>query len=131
MKTYFGLEIYKDYYVLESDIKQLAFYEFWKDSSNGSTCLALNNDKGIYITDWSVFCKQFIKYGTHRYHNALLPKADDERELLEEEQLEEISKQLKYSLSILTKEKDKEYIIKKIAEVDFLIIDLLRYRFLN
>ena len=66
-KTYFGLVIYNDEYVLESDIKKLPFYEFWQKSNIGSTMIVLENDTGIYIHDWISFSKRFIKDGTHRY----------------------------------------------------------------
>ena len=66
-ETYFGIQIQEDSYILESDIKKLPFYQFWKDSASGSTCLVLENDTGIYITDWELFCKYFIKSGKHRY----------------------------------------------------------------
>ena len=66
-KTYFGLTVYNDEYVLESDIKQLPFYKFWQKSSIGSAMLVLPNDTGVFIYDWVAFCKKFIKDGTHRY----------------------------------------------------------------
>jgi len=66
-KTYFGLTVYNDEYVLESDIKKLPFYKFWQESIIGSTMMVLQNNTGVYIHDWEAFCKRFIKYGTHRY----------------------------------------------------------------
>ena len=66
-KTYFGLTIHNDEYVLKSDIEKLPFYKFWQKSSIGSTMLVLENDTGIYIHDWVSFSKRFIKSGTHRY----------------------------------------------------------------
>ena len=65
-KAYFGLQIYQDNYVLESDIKKLPFYDFWKESAKGSTYLALEDDNGIYLSDWISFCKLFIHNGTNR-----------------------------------------------------------------
>jgi hypothetical protein len=67
-KTYFGLEVYDDNekYVLESDIKKLPFYAFWKKSLRGKTCLILAEDSGIFLHDWESFCKLFIETGKHR-----------------------------------------------------------------
>ena len=67
-KTYFGLTIYDDNYVLEEDIKKLPFYEFWLKSSVGSTVLILDDKtNGIFLKDWEVFCKLFIETGKTRY----------------------------------------------------------------
>jgi hypothetical protein len=66
--TYFGLLMCEDNekYILESDIKKLPFYTFWKESSSGTTCLLLDGDNGIYLHDWESFCKLFIETGKHR-----------------------------------------------------------------
>lgn len=66
--TYFGLTVFKEG-VKESDIKRLPFYEFWEESARGSTCMKVDNEIYIYLHDWENFCKQFIKYGTHRYQS--------------------------------------------------------------
>ena len=67
-KTYFGLNVYGDenYYILHSDIKQLPFFSFWKESTRGKTYLILDEDSGIYLHDWEHFCKLFIETGKHR-----------------------------------------------------------------
>ncbi|MDD3443435.1 MAG: hypothetical protein PHW89_09240 [Sulfurimonas denitrificans] len=64
-KTYFGLSVHinNERYVLESDIKNLPFYTFWKESARGTTCLLLDGDNGIYLHDWENFCKLFIETG--------------------------------------------------------------------
>lgn len=66
-KTYFGLNVHVNgqRYVLESDIKKLPFYAFWKESVRGTTYLLLD-DSGIYLHDWENFCKLFIETGKHR-----------------------------------------------------------------
>lgn len=69
--TYFGLKVYNidnQDYVREEDIKKLPFYNFWKTSATGSTCIA--DDKLgilIYLYDWEEFSVLFIKTGKHRY----------------------------------------------------------------
>jgi hypothetical protein len=67
-KTYFGLEVYEDNgkYVLVSDIKKLPFFSFWQDSARGTTCLLLDENRGVFLHDWENFCKLFIETGRHR-----------------------------------------------------------------
>ena len=36
-RTYFGLKVYDDRLVKLEDIKKLPFYEFWEESSTGSS----------------------------------------------------------------------------------------------
>jgi hypothetical protein len=65
--TYFGLTVYENRAVKESDIKKLPFYEFWKESFRGSTCQEIDGEIFIYLHDWESFCKLFIETGKHRY----------------------------------------------------------------
>ncbi len=67
LKTYFGLNIYDEYYVLEEEIKQLPFYDFWLESSKGSTYTIKDNKEYIYLPDWEIFCNRFIKTGKNRF----------------------------------------------------------------
>lgn len=70
--TYFGIKIYGNV-VLESDIKKLPFYLFWLESSIGSTCQVVKNEKDeiidtkIYLQDWKAFCELFIATGKNRF----------------------------------------------------------------
>ncbi|MGJ8596785.1 hypothetical protein [Sulfitobacter sp.] len=63
-RTYFGLEIQDNLYVLPSDIERLPFYAFWcayaasKRASPALTTAAL-----IHLEDWSTFAKGFITSG--------------------------------------------------------------------
>lgn len=68
-KTYFGLSIYNDYYVLEEDIQKLPFYDFWLESSKGSTFIVENDKVYVPLIDWEMFCKYFIETGRHRFQN--------------------------------------------------------------
>jgi hypothetical protein len=69
--TYFGLKIYtidNQDYVREKDIKKLPFYDFWKTSAKGSTCITDDKlEDLIYLYDWENFSVFFIKTGKHRY----------------------------------------------------------------
>lgn len=71
-KTYFGLEVHIEPLgpcVYQTDIQQLPFYEFWLESSIGSTQgVNAAGELCIYLHDWERFATQFIKTGTHRYH---------------------------------------------------------------
>ena len=68
MRTYFGLEIIKDRYIREDDIKKLPFYEFWEESATGSTMVVDEKDGNlVYLHDWESFCIHFIRTGKHRY----------------------------------------------------------------
>lgn len=67
--TYFGLEIIDHYYVLEEDIQKLPFYEFWQESSIGSTFTKKDYKTYVSLSDWEAFCEYFIKTGKHRYKN--------------------------------------------------------------
>lgn len=73
-QTYFGVNIYRYSNmtgVIESEIKKLPFFQFWRDSSLGSTCILFENgndkDTFVYLQDWVNFCKMFIETGKHRY----------------------------------------------------------------
>lgn len=71
MKTFFGLnviEIRGSNVVEVSDIKKLPFYEFWAESSSGSTMLVGNDGRDyVSLIDWEKFCELFIRTGKHRY----------------------------------------------------------------
>ena len=67
--TYFGLPIYEKNLVKKEDIEKLPFYEFWEESSLGSTMLIRDNEVFIYLSDWENFSKLFIEKGVHRYSN--------------------------------------------------------------
>lgn len=64
--TYFGLPVVRGKYVRESDIRKLPFFEFWAESSIGSTCIGDGDDSLIYLHDWEAFSLLFIRTGTHR-----------------------------------------------------------------
>ncbi|MGJ0341939.1 hypothetical protein NG769_05690 [Aliarcobacter cryaerophilus] len=67
-KTYFGLEIYQDNLIKEKDIKELPFYEFWKDSIKGSTQPVIEGEIYVYLYDFESFSKLFIEEtGSHRF----------------------------------------------------------------
>lgn len=65
--TYFGLPIYEENLVKKEDIEKLPFYEFWEQSSFGSTMLKRDNKVFIYLRDWENFSKLFIEKGINRY----------------------------------------------------------------
>ena len=57
--------------VREVDIETLPFYDFWKESAFGSTCMPDEQNPGkslVYVHDWEAFCKLFIKTGKHRFN---------------------------------------------------------------
>ena len=66
-KTYFGLEIYQDNLIKEKDIKELPFYEFWKDSIKGSSQPVIEGEIYVYLYDFESFSKLFIETGSHRF----------------------------------------------------------------
>ena len=66
-KTYFGLEIYQENLIKENDIKKLPFYDFWLDSSKGSTQPIIDNEGYVYLSDFENFSKLFIETGKHRF----------------------------------------------------------------
>jgi hypothetical protein len=66
-KTYFGIEIFENYYVKEADIKELPFYDFFNDSMLGSAFPIIDGEVYIHLHDWESFCELFIKTGKHRY----------------------------------------------------------------
>ena len=66
-RTFFGLEIYQGNLVKENDIKKLPFYDFWYESSKGSTYAIIDDEEYIYLTDFESFSKLFIKTGKHRF----------------------------------------------------------------
>lgn len=52
--------------IREIDIEQLPFYDFWKETSRGSTCYPDEQNHGktlIYLHDWERFCRIFIATG--------------------------------------------------------------------
>ncbi len=63
-KTYFGLEVYEDSYVLVSDIKKLPFFEYWKMNINNIDSIVLQEDRGIFVKDWDKFSRYFILHGS-------------------------------------------------------------------
>ena len=66
-KTFFGLEIYQGNLVKENDIKKLPFYDFWYESSKGSTYAIIDDEEYVYLSDFESFSKLFIKTGKHRF----------------------------------------------------------------
>ena len=66
-RTYFGLEIYQGNLVKENDIKKLPFYDFWYESSKGSTYAIIDDEEYVYLSDFESFSKLFIKTGKHRF----------------------------------------------------------------
>ncbi len=66
-KTYFGLEIYQDKLIKIDDIKKLPFYDFWLDSSKGSTYAIVDDEEYIYLSDFESFSRLFIETGKHRF----------------------------------------------------------------
>ena len=66
-RTFFGLEIYQGNLVKENDIKKLPFYDFWLDSSKGSTYAIIDDEEYINLSDFESFSKLFIKTGKHRF----------------------------------------------------------------
>ena len=66
-RTFFGLEIYQGNLVKENDIKKLPFYDFWYESSKGSTYAIIDDEEYVYLTDFESFSKLFIKTGKHRF----------------------------------------------------------------
>ena len=66
-RTYFGLEIHQGNLVKENDIKKLPFYDFWYESSKGSTYAIIDDEEYIYLSDFESFSKLFIKTGKHRF----------------------------------------------------------------
>ena len=66
-RTFFGLEIYQGNLVKENDIKKLPFYDFWLDSSKGSTYAIIEDEEYIYLSDFESFSRLFIETGKHRY----------------------------------------------------------------
>ena len=66
-KTYFGLEIYQENLIKVNDIKKLPFYDFWLDSSKGSTQPLIDNEEYVYLSDFENFSKLFIETGKHRF----------------------------------------------------------------
>ena len=66
-KTYFGLEIYQENLIKVNDIKKLPFYDFWLDSSKGSTQPIIDNEGYVYLSDFESFSRLFIETGKHRF----------------------------------------------------------------
>jgi len=66
-RTYFGLEIYQGNLVKENDIKKLPFYDFWYESSKGSTYAIIDDEEYVYLSDFESFSKLFINTGKHRF----------------------------------------------------------------
>ena len=68
-RTYFGLEIHQGNLVKENDIKKLPFYDFWYESSKGSTYAIIDDEEYAYLNDFESFSKLFIETGKHRFQN--------------------------------------------------------------
>ena len=68
-RTFFGLEIYQGNLVKENDIKKLPFYDFWYESSKGSTYAIIDDEEYAYLNDFESFSKLFIETGKHRFQN--------------------------------------------------------------
>ena len=66
-KTYFGLKIHQDKLIKIDDIKKLPFYDFWYESSKGSTYAIIDDEEYVYLSDFESFSKLFIKTGKHRF----------------------------------------------------------------
>jgi hypothetical protein len=66
-KSYFGLEIHQENLIKVNDIKKLPFYDFWLDSSKGSTQPIIDNEGYVYLCDFENFSKLFIETGKHRF----------------------------------------------------------------
>ncbi len=66
-RTFFGLEIYQGNLVKENDIKKLPFYDFWYESSKGSTYAIIDDEEYVYLSDFESFSKLFIETGKHRF----------------------------------------------------------------
>ena len=66
-RTFFGLEIYQGNLVKENDIKKLPFYDFWYESSKGSTYAIIDDEEYVYLSDFESFSKLFIKTVKHRF----------------------------------------------------------------
>ena len=66
-RTYFGLEIHQGNLVKENDIKKLPFYDFWYESSKGSTYAIIDDEEYVYLSDFESFSKLFIKTVKHRF----------------------------------------------------------------
>ncbi|WNL30508.1 hypothetical protein [Aliarcobacter cryaerophilus] len=66
-RTYFGLEIHQGNLVKENDIKKLPFYDFWYESSKGSTYAIIDDEEYVYLSDFESFSKLFIETGKHRF----------------------------------------------------------------
>ena len=81
-KSFFDLSVYQFlgmFGVLESDIKKLDFYEYWREVSRGSGMLPIMQDNGedgdlydescemidclIYLYDWEKFNRIYINTG--------------------------------------------------------------------
>ncbi|MFY9101070.1 hypothetical protein OZY48_08500 [Aliarcobacter cryaerophilus] len=71
-KTYFGLEIHQDKLIKIDDIKKLPFYDFWYESSKGSTYATIDNEEYVYLGDFESFSKLFIETGKHRFQKKRL-----------------------------------------------------------
>lgn len=68
-KTYFGLKIHQDKLIKIDDIKKLPFYDFWYESSKGSTYAIIDDEEYAYLNDFESFSKLFIETGKHRFQN--------------------------------------------------------------
>ena len=66
-KTYFGLTIHQGRYVLESEINELPFAAFWRESAVGSTTRCQDGEMLVYLRDWEAFSLLFIRTGKHRF----------------------------------------------------------------
>lgn len=66
--TYFGIKIYKNFYVKKNDIEKLPFYEFWLESTKGSIISRYESFVVVPLSDWELFSQLFIRTGKHRYN---------------------------------------------------------------
>lgn len=65
--TFFGLRVYDHYYVKESEIMSLPFYEFWLASAECGGMYWKDETRVVELILWEAFSEYFIKTGKHRY----------------------------------------------------------------
>ena len=80
--TYFGLEVIRETLVRESDIAVLPFYNFWNDSSRGSTVVvnSKTDENLVPLSDWRAFSLLFIETGQRRFMLGNVQTANPEKE---------------------------------------------------
>lgn len=74
--TYFGLAIIDAIYVRLIDIQSLPFFDFWKESSAGSTMVVVDGETRIFLADWVAFSTLFIETGRHRFQAGNEPASE-------------------------------------------------------